>query len=101
MSGMRLLVFVVLIAAVTISACSSRVVYDRRDAQVSSAGAVNVNTATAAELERLSGVGRATADNIIAYRTENGAFRRVEHLMLVRGMSERRFAELRPFITAE
>lgn len=98
---MRLLVFIVIIAAVTMPACSSRVVYDRRDAQVTSAGAVNINTATADELERLNGIGRATADNIIAYRTENGAFRRVEHLMLIRGMSERRFAELRPFVTAE
>ena len=96
----RLAIIILVISA--LAGCSPSVVFEgERVVAVSSAGAVNINTATADELERLNGVGRATAENVIAYRTENGAFRRVEHLMLVRGISERRFAELRPFVTAE
>lgn len=95
---MRSLFIILVLIGLTGSACSSRVVYDQRDGRVSGANAININTATVDELEKLDGIGRATADNIIAYRTKNGAFRRVEHLMLVRGISEERFAELRSLI---
>jgi competence protein ComEA len=56
---------------------------------------ININTATAEELQRLPGIGKAFSARIIEYREKNGPFRRVEHLMMVRGISERRFRELR------
>lgn len=60
---------------------------------------VNINTAQAEELERLPGIGRALAARIIAFREEYGPFRRAEHLIMVRGIGDRRFRRLRPFIT--
>ena len=62
---------------------------------------VNINRATRGELERLPGVGPALAQRIIEPRERHGAFRRVEHLLVVRGISERRFAGLRAHVTAE
>jgi comEA protein len=62
---------------------------------------VNINRATREELERLPGVGPALAGRIVEHRERHGAFRRVEHLLVVRGISERRFAELRAHVTAE
>lgn len=62
---------------------------------------VNVNDASAAELEKLPGVGRALAARIVAHRAEYGRFRRPEHLMMVRGVSDRRFRALRALIRAE
>ena len=62
---------------------------------------LNINTATSAELERLPGIGPAFAARIIAHRERYGPFRRVEHLLIVTGISERRFAEIRPFIEAK
>lgn len=62
---------------------------------------VNINRATREELERLPGVGPALAGRIVEHRERHGAFRRVEHLLAVRGVSERRFAELRSHVTAE
>src|SRR5205085_386637 len=62
---------------------------------------VNINTATLAELERLPGIGAGLATRIIAHRTRYGPFRRIEHLLIIPGISERRFAELRPFISTE
>ena len=62
---------------------------------------VNVNAATARELERLPGVGPALAARIVEHRARYGPFRRVEHLLAVRGISERRFRDLRPHVTAE
>ncbi|HEV7903284.1 MAG TPA: helix-hairpin-helix domain-containing protein [Pyrinomonadaceae bacterium] len=60
---------------------------------------ININTASRAELERLSGIGTGLAARIIEHRERHGAFRRVEHLIIVRGISQRRFESLRPFVT--
>jgi competence ComEA-like helix-hairpin-helix protein len=62
---------------------------------------VNINEASREELERLPGVGPALAARIVEHRERFGRFRRAEHLLLVRGVSERRFLQLRPYITAE
>lgn len=60
---------------------------------------ININTASRAELERLPGIGEGLAARIIEHRERHGAFRRVEHLIIVRGISQRRFEALRPFVT--
>lgn len=62
---------------------------------------LNINTASAAELERLPGIGKSLAERIVAHRQSNGNFRRVEHLLMVRGLSARKFREIRPFISLE
>jgi competence ComEA-like helix-hairpin-helix protein len=62
---------------------------------------LSVNEATPQELERLPGIGPALAARIVEHRERFGRFRRAEHLLLVRGISERRFLQLRPYIDAE
>ncbi len=62
---------------------------------------ININTASPEELEKLPGIGRGLAARIIAYRKEYGRFRRAEHLMMVRGISERRFRAVHALITVE
>ncbi|HYH86442.1 MAG TPA: helix-hairpin-helix domain-containing protein [Pyrinomonadaceae bacterium] len=62
---------------------------------------ISINHSPREELERLPGIGPALAARIIEHRERHGPFRRTEHLMLVRGISERRFRQLRPFINAE
>jgi competence ComEA-like helix-hairpin-helix protein len=59
---------------------------------------VNINTASATELEGLPGVGKVIAERIILHREQYGPFRREEHLMMVRGISDRKFRALRPMI---
>lgn len=63
------------------------------------AAAVNLNSASAADLERLPGIGPATAARIVEYRQKNGAFKKVEDLMNVRGIGEKTFLTLKPLIT--
>lgn len=86
----------------TATACSTRRVNETAANRAPVASdAININTATADELERLPHIGRKTAEAIVEFRTVNGPFRRPEHLMQIRGVSETRFAELRPYIKTE
>ena len=62
---------------------------------------ININTATPHELEKLPGVGMVIAERIVAQREQYGPFRHVEHLMMVRGISDRKFREMRSLIVAE
>jgi competence protein ComEA len=62
---------------------------------------VEINTASTRELEKLPGIGKSLAERIVAYREEHGPFRRVEHLMMVPGISERKFRELQPLVRVE
>jgi len=60
---------------------------------------VNLNTAGSTELQTLPGVGAATAGRILEYRQKNGAFKKIEDLMNVRGIGEKTFLKLKPMIT--
>lgn len=60
---------------------------------------VNINTADAATLATLPGVGPAIAARIIEYRTENGPFRQIEDIKNVRGIGDARFEAIRNLIT--
>ncbi len=59
---------------------------------------VNLNQATSAELVRLPRVGLKLADRIVAHRTEHGPFRRIEDLMEVKGVGEKFFTALKPYL---
>jgi len=62
---------------------------------------ININTASADELEKLPGIGKALAERIIEHREKFGPFRRPEHLIIVRGISDKRFRALQDLITVE
>lgn len=62
---------------------------------------ININTASLEQLEKLPGVGKAIGERIVAHREQYGPFRRVEHLMMVRGISDKKFRQLRALITIE
>lgn len=69
------------------TSCTSRVEYSPAAAEDPS----GINTAAAADLERLPGIGARTAAAVIGHRSEYGAFRRREHILLVPGVSEARY----------
>ena len=60
---------------------------------------VNLNTATAAQLETLPGVGAATAQRILEYRQKSGGFKKIEELMNVRGIGEASFLKMKSLVS--
>jgi len=64
-------------------------------------GKVNINTATAAELDTLPGVGPSIAQRIIDYRTTNGPFKSIEDIKDVRGIGDATFEEMKDKITVQ
>ncbi len=60
---------------------------------------LDINSASAADLETLPGVGTALAARIVAHRTAHGPFRTVVDLKLVPGFGEKLVNALRPLVT--
>jgi competence protein ComEA len=60
---------------------------------------VNVNTATVQELQLLPRVGPALAQRIVDFRTANGPFKAPEELARVKGIGEKSFARLAPYVS--
>lgn len=62
-------------------------------------GKVNLNTATAEQLESLNGIGEALAGRIIAYRRQHGLFRSTEELKNVAGIGDKKYEDIEKSIT--
>lgn len=62
---------------------------------------LNINSASAEELETLSGIGPQMAQRIIQYREKHGNFTSVDALTEVKGLGEKTLEKLKPFITVE
>lgn len=61
-------------------------------------GKLNLNTATAAQLDKLPGVGPVLAERIVAYRESKGGFRSVGDLRQVEGIGDAKYAELKDLV---
>ena len=100
-----LVISLLIAAAVFTVACARLPTLARTDIQGAASfereGQINLNTSTAAELEKLPGVGKVIAERIVAHREQYGPFRRAEHLMMVRGISDNKFRQLRSLITVD
>jgi competence protein ComEA len=59
---------------------------------------ININTADEAELDKLPGVGPATAKAIIEYRSRVGQFKSVDELLNVKGIGPKKLEQIRPYV---
>jgi competence ComEA-like helix-hairpin-helix protein len=56
---------------------------------------ININLASAEELQSLPGIGVVTAKRIVDYRKKNPPFRKIEELLIIRGISKNRLEQIR------
>jgi comEA protein len=60
---------------------------------------VDLNTATAEQLQQVSGIGPSTAKAIVNFRQKSGPFRKIEDLLAIKGISKARLEKMRPYLT--
>ncbi len=75
------------------------IISDEASATTTESGIININTAGVSELMTLPGIGEAKANNIVAYRNENGNFKNIEEIKNVSGIGDAIFAQLKDYIT--
>ena len=92
--ALSLSLILVVISAAAIAAAEPIAQQDTK-----AAATVNINTASVTDLQKLPGIGAATATRIIEYRQKNGPFKKAEELMNVRGIGEKSFLKLKPLVS--
>jgi len=65
------------------------------------AGVVNINTADATQISYLPRIGAKTAERVVAWREENGQFKKATDLMQVKGISDKTFDLISPYLVLE
>jgi competence protein ComEA len=95
--GVALATFVFLAAAAAPSFAQDKAAKPAKPAPA--IAVVNLNTATPAQLETLPGIGAKAAQRIVEYRQKNGGFKKIEELMNVKGIGEKSFLKLKPYLS--
>ena len=93
------LALVALLAALAVPAAAQQAAAPQPASAAKAEAVVNLNTATAAELESLPGIGKSTAQRILEYRQKSGGFKKVEELMNVKGIGEKSFLKIKNRLT--
>ena len=62
---------------------------------------IDLNSATVEDLVQVDGIGEKTAEKIIAYRTEHGAFKSVDDLLNISGIGEKKLEQMKPYLKVE
>ena len=62
---------------------------------------LDLNAATVEQLQKLPGIGPATAKAIVRFREKSGPFRRVEDLLAIRGITKKKLEKIRPLVTVK
>ena len=99
LSVTSVIALVLLLAGISSQAGTQAATQEKTASQPAAAALVNLNTATAADLAKLPGIGPAVAARIVEYRQKNGSFKKIEDLMNVKGIGEKSFLKLKAHLS--
>jgi len=83
------------IAAILIAFCALAVAAQKKTPP---AHPLDLNVANVKELQQVPGIGPKTAQAIVDFRHKSGPFRRVEDLLAIKGISQRKLDKMRPYL---
>jgi comEA protein len=70
----------------------------RQEPNKSPSAVIDINRASAEELQKLPGIGPKLAQQIVAFREKHGPFRRVEDLLVIKGIGPKKWKAIRPHV---
>lgn len=88
-----------IVLCLTIAVFGSLAAAPKNQDRAAPANPVDLNRASADQLQQLPGIGPALAGRIVEFREKQGGFERVEDLLKVKGIGEKSFQKLRPHVT--
>lgn len=102
-NGQKIVVFCLILATALVMGCSKEIPpsAQAKNAVPATVKTVDLNSADREELQTIPYVGAVMADRIITFREANGGFENPEQLMLIQGMSDKRFRSIRHLIRAD
>jgi competence protein ComEA len=86
---------------ILVSLCTSAFAAGSQGSAAAPNGVVNINTADVAQLTFLPRIGVKAAQRIVDYRKQHGPFAKATDLMQVKGIGEKSFERLRPYLTVD
>lgn len=89
------------VTILVISFAPAAVFADEPSAASQQAAVVNINTADAAQFALLPQIGLKSGQRIVAYRDEHGPFQKATDLMQVKGIGDKIFALISPYLVVE
>lgn len=95
------LTFMILAVLITLLTAAPALAEDAESQPASKGAVVNINTADATQLALLPRIGPAAAKRIIDYREANGGFKRTTDLMQVKGVGDKTFELISPYLVTE
>ncbi|GIU82814.1 MAG: helix-hairpin-helix domain-containing protein [Acidobacteria bacterium] len=106
---MQKFIFVLSMFCITLLSCGGEIVEDfsqqsqkNRTIQAkNSENLIDLNSASISEIEKLPGIGEKLARRIVEHREKFGRFKRAEHVIVVKGMSDKKYRKISHLITAK
>jgi len=98
-SCLRVLGAALTCALLSVGATDVRAMTQEATSPATQAAPLNLNQATARDLEQLPGIGPSMASRIVEYRQKHGGFKKIEELMNVQGIGEKNFLKLRALVS--
>lgn len=101
MKAVRILVAVMVVLAFAIAPAIAQDAQPAQPKKPKIEGKLNINTATAEQIDMLPGMSKKKAQAVIDYRTANGKFKTVDDLMKVQGIKQKTVDKIKDYIIFE